>query len=162
MLGWHTLIGIGEAVITALTVSAVVVVRPDLAYAARGLEPTLRLRQADGSMVTVERPNQIRRRSPRSILVAGGLVALVLAGAVSILASGDPDGLEYVAGEEGFAQAARDHLLGDSVLADYGDLAGIPVGVAGVLGVVVTAGAGLAVFRAVSRSRRSGSRMAGR
>lgn len=162
MLGWHTLIGIGEAVITALTVSAVVMVRPDLAYAARGLEPTLRLRQADGSMVTVERPNQIGRRSPRSILVAGGLVALVLAGAVSYLASGDPDGLEYVAGEEGFAQAARDHLLGDSVLADYGDLAGIPVGVAGVLGVVVTVGAGLAVFRAVSRSRRSGSRMAGR
>jgi cobalt/nickel transport system permease protein len=81
---------------------------------------------------------------------------------VSYLASGDPDGLEYVAGEQGFVQTTRDHLLGDSVLADYGDLAGIAVGVAGVLGVVVTVGAGLAVFRAVSRSRRSGSRMAGR
>jgi cobalt/nickel transport system permease protein len=140
----------------------VIVVRPDLAYAARGLEPTLRLRQADGSMVTVERPNQSGRRGMRSILVAGGLVALVLAGVVSFFASGDPDGLEYVAAEEGFVQTARDHLLGDSVLADYGDLGGIPVGVAGLLGVMATVGAGLAVFRAVSRSRRSGSRMAGR
>ncbi len=37
MLGWHVLIGIGEALITGLTVSSVVVVRPDLVYGARGL-----------------------------------------------------------------------------------------------------------------------------
>jgi len=35
MVGWHVLIGIGEAVITALTVSAVVAVRPDLVYGAK-------------------------------------------------------------------------------------------------------------------------------
>jgi cobalt/nickel transport system permease protein len=35
MVGWHTLIGIGEAVITGLVVSAVVATRPDLVYAAR-------------------------------------------------------------------------------------------------------------------------------
>ncbi|GAA2619779.1 energy-coupling factor ABC transporter permease [Streptomyces axinellae] len=35
MVGVHVLIGIGEAVITALTVGAVVAVRPDLVYAAR-------------------------------------------------------------------------------------------------------------------------------
>jgi cobalt/nickel transport system permease protein len=35
MVGWHGLIGIGEAAITALLVSAVVATRPDLVYAAR-------------------------------------------------------------------------------------------------------------------------------
>ena len=35
MVGWHTLIGIGEAVITGLVVSSVVATRPDLVYAAR-------------------------------------------------------------------------------------------------------------------------------
>jgi cobalt/nickel transport system permease protein len=37
MLGWHVLIGIGEAVITAATVASIVAVRPDLVYGARGL-----------------------------------------------------------------------------------------------------------------------------
>jgi cobalt/nickel transport system permease protein len=37
MVGWHLLIGLGEAVITGLTVSAVLAVRPDLVYGARGL-----------------------------------------------------------------------------------------------------------------------------
>ncbi len=37
MVGWHVLIGIGEAIITALTVSSVLAVRPDLVYGARGL-----------------------------------------------------------------------------------------------------------------------------
>jgi len=35
MLGWHTLIGIGEAVITGLVVGSVLSVRPDLVYGAR-------------------------------------------------------------------------------------------------------------------------------
>jgi cobalt/nickel transport system permease protein len=37
MVGWHVLIGIGEAAITAATVGAVIAVRPDLVYGARGL-----------------------------------------------------------------------------------------------------------------------------
>lgn len=37
MVGVHALIGIGEAVITMLTVGAVVAVRPDLVHGARGL-----------------------------------------------------------------------------------------------------------------------------
>jgi cobalt/nickel transport system permease protein len=41
MVGVHTLIGIGEGVITALTVGAVMAVRPDLVYGARDLLPTL-------------------------------------------------------------------------------------------------------------------------
>jgi cobalt/nickel transport system permease protein len=35
MLSWHGLIGIGEAIITALVVNSVVAVRPDLVYGAR-------------------------------------------------------------------------------------------------------------------------------
>lgn len=37
MLGWHVLIGIGEAAITALTVAGVLSVRPDLVYGVRPL-----------------------------------------------------------------------------------------------------------------------------
>ena len=37
MLGWHAVIGIGEAVVTGLVVGAVVASRPDLVHAARGL-----------------------------------------------------------------------------------------------------------------------------
>jgi cobalt/nickel transport system permease protein len=35
MLGWHSLIGVGEALITGLVVASVVAVRPDLVYGAR-------------------------------------------------------------------------------------------------------------------------------
>ena len=35
MLGWHTLIGIGEAAITGLVVASIVAVRPDLVHGAR-------------------------------------------------------------------------------------------------------------------------------
>jgi cobalt/nickel transport system permease protein len=37
MVGVHLLIGLGEALITALTVSAVLAVRPDLVHGARDL-----------------------------------------------------------------------------------------------------------------------------
>lgn len=43
MVGWHTVIGLGEAAITALVVSSVVATRPDLVYAAR---PALEHRRA--------------------------------------------------------------------------------------------------------------------
>jgi cobalt/nickel transport system permease protein len=43
MIGVHALIGIGEGIITALTVSSVLAVRPDLVYGARDLIPALRL-----------------------------------------------------------------------------------------------------------------------
>lgn len=37
MVGWHTLIGIGEAAVTGLVVGAVTATRPDLVYGARAL-----------------------------------------------------------------------------------------------------------------------------
>jgi cobalt/nickel transport system permease protein len=40
MVGWHTLIGIGEAIVTALVVAAVVASRPDLVHGARDLMET--------------------------------------------------------------------------------------------------------------------------
>jgi cobalt/nickel transport system permease protein len=40
MVGVHTLIGIGEGIITALTIGAVVAVRPDLVHGARDLLPS--------------------------------------------------------------------------------------------------------------------------
>ena len=38
MVGWHLLIGVGEAIITGLVVSAVLATRPDLVYGARGVQ----------------------------------------------------------------------------------------------------------------------------
>lgn len=46
MVGVHVLIGLGEAVITALTVSSVLAVRPDLVYGARGLARPLEIKEA--------------------------------------------------------------------------------------------------------------------
>ena len=47
MLSWHVVIGIGEAVITGLVVSAVLSVRPDLVHGApQPVEPHLRADEA--------------------------------------------------------------------------------------------------------------------
>jgi cobalt/nickel transport system permease protein len=48
MVGVHTLIGIGEGVITALTVGVVLGVRPDLVYGASDLQAPLALRSQPG------------------------------------------------------------------------------------------------------------------
>jgi len=48
MVGWHVVIGIGEAVVTGLVVAAVMAARPDLVHGARGLLPAreLEIREA--------------------------------------------------------------------------------------------------------------------
>jgi len=46
MVGLHALIGIGEGIITALTVRAVAAIRPDLVYLLRGAPQDLQLRGA--------------------------------------------------------------------------------------------------------------------
>ena len=46
MVGLHALIGIGEGVITALTVTAVAATRPDLVYLLRGTAKPLELRES--------------------------------------------------------------------------------------------------------------------
>jgi cobalamin biosynthesis protein CbiM len=47
MIGVHVLIGLGEALITMVTVSSVLAVRPDLVYAARGQVRHLELRTTE-------------------------------------------------------------------------------------------------------------------
>lgn len=49
MFGLHALIGIGEGIITALTVGAVAAARPDLVHLLRGQGPELAVRTAAGS-----------------------------------------------------------------------------------------------------------------
>ncbi|MFE2679129.1 energy-coupling factor ABC transporter permease [Streptomyces hygroscopicus] len=59
MVGVHVLIGIGEAAITALTVGAVVAVRPDLVYGARGV--TGRPLEIRSSPLAPVAPGQVAR-----------------------------------------------------------------------------------------------------
>ena len=82
------------------------------------------------------------------------LVSLVLAGVVSFYASSSPDGLEKVAEDEGFSQTAEDSAVADGPLADYDAGLGddrTSVGVAGVVGVLVTLGIGTGIAYAVRR-----------
>jgi cobalt/nickel transport system permease protein len=51
VVGVHFLIGVGEAIITSLTVAAVLAVRPDLVYGARDLQPVLEIRAAGTQVV---------------------------------------------------------------------------------------------------------------
>ncbi|MEU9890830.1 energy-coupling factor ABC transporter permease [Sphaerisporangium sp. NPDC051011] len=158
MGGVHVLIGLGEGLITALTVSSVLAVRPDLVYGARGLSAPLVLRTADGDTTVAPEPAPAPARNARPLLIGGAVVAVLLAGVVSFYASSSPDGLEKVAGDKGLNAQERDHPLGGSPLADYG-VKGVgnerlAVGVAGVVGVGITVLAGGAVFYAVRRRAR--------
>jgi cobalt/nickel transport protein len=78
----------------------------------------------------------------RTFVLAGLVVALLLAGVVSFYASGHPDGLEYVAERTGFLDTAEDSPAAGGPLADY-EVVGVgngrlSVGLAGVAGVLVT------------------------
>ncbi|MFI7009902.1 energy-coupling factor ABC transporter permease [Streptomyces sp. NPDC050145] len=161
MVGVHVLIGIGEAVITALTVGAVVAVRPDLVYGARGLTVPLKLR-VGGELVDAPAAAPAPAASGgshRKIWITGLVTSLVLAGFVSFYASANPDGLEKVAHDKGLDRKTEEHASADSPLADYGvrDITNsrLSGGLAGVIGVGVTVVAGSAVFWALRRRRTS-------
>lgn len=77
------------------------------------------------------------------LVVTGLAICLLLAGIVSMWASGHPDGLEFVADKLGFIDRAGEHASSESPLADYG-VSGVgnerlSGGVAGVVGVIVVA-----------------------
>ncbi|MCX5437882.1 energy-coupling factor ABC transporter permease [Streptomyces sp. NBC_00569] len=159
MVGVHVLIGIGEAVITALTVGAVVAVRPDLVYGARGLYRPLKLRVA-GELVDAPdaAPAPVAARgSHRKVWITGLVTSLVLAGFVSFYASADPDGLEKVAHDKGIDKKTEKHASDGSPLAGYGvkDVgdARLSGGLAGVIGVGVTVVAGSGIFWVLRRRR---------
>jgi peptidoglycan/LPS O-acetylase OafA/YrhL len=111
--------------------------------------------------MTADRSAAGPRGGRRWWLVAAA-VALVLAAVVSFYASGDPDGLERVAEDEGFLDTATDHELADTPLAHYGvegvDDDRLSVGLAGVAGVVVTLAVGAVLFRLVRRPDDAASR----
>ncbi|OEJ26477.1 cobalt ABC transporter permease [Streptomyces agglomeratus] len=159
MVGVHVLIGIGEAAITALTVGAVIAVRPDLVHGARGLAAPLKL-LVDGRLVDAapaQAPAPVAARSTRTVWGAGLASAIVLAGFVSFYASASPDGLEKVAADQGIDKKAEEHAAADSPLADYG-VSGITDGrlsggLAGVVGVGATVAVGSGVFWTVRRRR---------
>jgi hypothetical protein len=91
----------------------------------------------------------------RGLLLAGLLLALVLAGGVSYYASSSPDGLDRVSQDKGFADRASGHDLADSPVADYStrgvDDARLSGGIAGVAGVLATFAIGGLVFALVRR-----------
>ncbi|MFF0464236.1 energy-coupling factor ABC transporter permease [Streptomyces mexicanus] len=160
MIGVHVLIGIGEAVITALTVGAVIAVRPDLVYGARGLQQRLKLRvggELVDAPVAAPEPAPAAARSHRKLWITGLVTSLVLAGFVSFYASASPDGLEKVAHDKGIDKKEEKHAAADSPLADYGvkDVsdARLSGGLAGVIGVGVTVVVGSSVFWVVRRRR---------
>jgi cobalt/nickel transport system permease protein len=145
MVGVHLLIGVGEAVISALAVGAVLAARPDLVHGARGLDAS-----------------QLAGRAPvptRAFLAGGLFVALIFAVVVSQFAASSPDGLERVAEDTGFIESAGDHALGGSPFADYATagLANEPLSlaIAGTTGVVITLAVSAGLFLAVRGRRRA-------
>lgn len=146
MVGVHVLIALGEGLITALALGAVLAARPDLVYGVRDLD-----REA-----VADRPSV----GLRGFVIAGVLVALLTAGVVSQFAVSSPDGLQRVAEDAGFAESAEEHPLRDSLFADYAT-AGIAnetvsLAVAGVAGVAVTLAVGAGITLAARQGNRRG------
>lgn len=144
MVGIHALIGIGEGVITGLTVAAVLAARADLVTGA----------------VDLDLPHEPGRRGRRFALGALA-VALVVAAGVSQFAAEDPDGLERVAEDTGFATSAQDHPFGNSIFADYATVGvadeSTSLAIAGISGTLLTLAVGGGLFSAVRRRRPSSS-----
>ncbi|WP_205850043.1 PDGLE domain-containing protein [Nakamurella flava] len=102
------------------------------------------------------------RRSGVGLFVGLGLaVALLLALVVSHWASSEPDGLERVALDQGFAGHAADSAAAGSPLADYTtagvDSPWLSTGLSGVIGVLLcfALAAGLTALLRRSRRRRA-------
>lgn len=147
MVGFHAVIGIGEGVITALVVGAVLAARPDLVFGARDLD---RAELADRKPMAM-----------RTFLLAGLVVAFLCAVVISQVAFDGPDGLERVAEDTGFAASAQDHPLGNRVFADYATAGvgnkGLSLAIAGAAGTAITLAVGFGLFYSV-RERDSGRR----
>ena len=86
------------------------------------------------------------KRKGVALFLVGLAVTLVIAVVVSQFASSQPDGLEYVADQQGFLDSGEDHVLSDAPLADYGGESRTNLAVAGLVGVAVTLGIGYGIF----------------
>ena len=73
---------------------------------------------------------------------AAAVVVLLIAMVASQFASDQPDGLEFVAEQQGFADAAGEHALAGEPLGDYGGNLGgsrqVNLAIAGAVGVAMT------------------------
>jgi cobalt/nickel transport system permease protein len=145
MVGVHALIGIGEGLITAAVVGAVVAVRPDLVSAIGSYD------------IHMERTSS-NRGAASGFVAAGMIAAFVLVAFVAPNASPDPDGLERVAADTGFIETAADHSIGGP-LADYGvegiDNEALGTIISGVVGTVITFAVALILAGIVRRTRGS-------
>jgi len=82
--------------------------------------------------------------------IVGLAITVFIAVGVSQFASDDPDGLEYVAEQQGFGGEADDHDLAEAPLAGYGENlesdSRISTGIAGVVGVLAALALGFGLF----------------
>jgi len=136
MAGVHFLIGVGEGLISAATVAAVAATRPELIVGVQDLD-------------LLDKEKKPVRAGAWGFAAAGLAVAALLVLVVAPLASGQPDGLERVAIDQGFIDSAEDHPLAESPLADYG-VSGIEdeatgTRLSGLIGVLITFGVGAAI-----------------
>lgn len=142
MVGVHALIGIGEAAITAMAIGAVLASRPDLVFGAQDLD-----------RATLDAESKIPMRT---FLIGGALATLVFAAVVSQFAVDNPDGLEWVAEEQGFIDSARDHRLEGWPFADYAtrgiENEALSLAIAGVVGVLITFLVAWGILRTVKPS----------
>jgi cobalt/nickel transport system permease protein len=142
MVGVHALIGIGEGLITAAAVGAVLAARPDLVTGARNLPG---IETASTSL---------SRRAVGGFVAAGLAVAVALVAFVAPIAGSDPDGLERVAEDTGFAAAAEDNAY-SGPLAGYGvaglDNEALGTVIAGIVGTGLTFAAGMILVGAARR-----------
>ncbi len=133
MVGVHMLIGIGEALVTVAALAFIMRSRPAL---------------LDESAVNA---------SGRWALAGLGIALLVVL--LAPYASPYPDGLEWVAGQQGFLETALDapyELLPDYTIPGLGET-GLSTIVAGIVGVLVVTAVILLVGRLLNRSQRSRS-----
>ncbi|MGH2697577.1 MAG: PDGLE domain-containing protein [Actinomycetota bacterium] len=102
----------------------------------------------------------MRNASTRMFATVGLLLALALGLFVSPFASPDPDGLNRVAEDKGFADSETDHGLRDSLLADYAvrgvENEPLSKGLSGAIGILVTFALGLGLFARLRRRREAG------
>lgn len=137
MFGVHALIGIGEGLISAAAFGFVLSTRPDLVRLQLGGGSGGAAAEGDAALAA----SSMDRGTAAGILGVGVAIAIGVA-FLSPLASGDPDGLERVAEDEGFIETAEDawyEILPDYTIPVIGNEAASTI-IAGVVGVVVVTG----------------------
>ncbi|MDD3288055.1 MAG: energy-coupling factor ABC transporter permease [Alphaproteobacteria bacterium] len=143
MAGTHAIIGIGEAMITVAVLSAVASARPDIV--------PLWARVSGG--------RSVGEKGSAKLVLAGLALAFALAVFGSPFASSSPDGLEKVAEDKGFMQAASEDKVvwNGSLFPDYKVEAiqseGVSTSLAGLIGTMMVFGLGFCSIRIMVRAK---------